>query len=368
MIRTSTCVWRVALSLLFLAMLASCAQVGYYAQAIHGQMSVLHAARPIDDWLNDPDTPDRLRHKLERVRGMRNFASQELALPDNRSYRNYAELDRPFVLWNVVAAPELSLKARHWCFPVAGCVEYRGYYSYDDALAYAKELRAQGYDVQVSGVPAYSTLGWFNDPVLSTFINYPDAEVARLLFHELGHQVAYAPGDTPFNESFATAVEEIGVERWLTTEGSPGMRDDYRVHESRKQDFLALLLKARQQLQQVYDSDVSDAEKRHAKQMVFADLQRDYQQLKQMRWHGYSGYDRWFAQPLGNAHLALVAAYNDFVPAFRILRDRAASLTEFYAQVRELANMSTEPRHQRLASLNSEAQDRVGSMHPLAGE
>ena len=194
------------------SLLASCSTLNYYSQAAQGQLELLADARPIDDWLADPATNTSLRHRLEAARQIRRFAVQQMGLPDNDSYKNYAALKRQYVLWNVVATPELSLKPLQWCFPVAGCVNYRGYYSKEDAQAYAQELRAGGHDVQVGGVPAYSTLGWFNDPLISTFINYPDAELARLIFHELAHQVVYVAGDSQFNESFASAVEEAGVE------------------------------------------------------------------------------------------------------------------------------------------------------------
>ena len=197
------------------ALITGCANLAYYTQAANGQFALLSAARPIDQWLADPATDTGLKDRLAKAQAMRRFAVRELGLPDNASYSSYADVKRPFVLWNVVATPALSMEPKKWCFPVAGCVSYRGYYSKEEAQAYAAELRAEGNDVQVSGVPAYSTLGWFNDPFISTFIHYPDGELARLVFHELAHQVVYAVGDSEFNESFATAVEEAGVQRWL---------------------------------------------------------------------------------------------------------------------------------------------------------
>ncbi len=213
------------LSLTLLLSITGCASVGYYLQAMQGQVSVMQSARPISQWLADPGVDDDLKSRLKRARDIRAYAAAELGLPDNGSYKSYADLKRPYVMWNVVATPELSLKPQQWCFPVAGCVDYRGYYSKAAAQQFAEGLRRQGYDVRVSGVPAYSTLGWFNDPVLSTFIDYPEAEVARMVFHELAHQVAYAPGDSQFNESFATAVEEVGVARWLAAHGDDAMRE-----------------------------------------------------------------------------------------------------------------------------------------------
>ena len=330
-----------------------CAQLDYYAQAAHGQFSLLSDARPIDEWLADPAVSARLRAKLVKVKQIREYAAQELDLPDNKSYKSYADIKRPFVLWNVVATPELSMEQRKWCFPVAGCVSYRGYYSKADAQDYARDLRRDGLDVQVAGVPAYSTLGWFNDPVLSTFIQYPDAELARLVFHELAHQVVYVPDDTQFNESFATAVEEAGVERWLVAQGDPRLRQGFVEYETRKQDFLALLLKHRKTLETNYARPVSDAEKRVRKLEIFSQLQADYQVLK-ITWGGYAGYDRWFAEPLSNAHLASVATYHDFVPAFRQLLSQQHTFPYFYAAVRRLATLDKAARHAQLHALGAQ--------------
>lgn len=288
--------------------------------------------------------------RLETARQIRRYAVQELALPDNDSYKNYAALTRPYVLWNVVATPELSLKPIQWCFPVAGCVNYRGYYSKDDAQAYAAELRAAGDDVEVGGVTAYSTLGWFNDPLISTFIHYPDAELARLIFHELAHQVVYVPGDSQFNESFASAVEEAGVARWLAQYGNESMRAGYARYLDRKRDFLALLLKIRGAFEANYQSSKPVAEQRAVKARLFQQLKDEYQGLK-TSWGGYAGYDRFFAEPLSNAHLASVATYNDFVPAFRTLLRRDASLPRFYADVRALAALDKDARHAQLKKL-----------------
>jgi predicted aminopeptidase len=240
-------------------LLASCSTLNYYAQAGYGQYELWWESRPVDDWLSDARTDKRLRARLEKAQQIRRYAVAALGLPDNASYTKYAPLRRPYVLWAVVATPELSLKPVQWCFPVAGCVAYRGYYDRDDARDYAGELRAGGYDVQVSGVPAYSTLGWFDDPLISTFINYPDAELARLIFHELAHQVAYIPGDSAFNESFATAVEEAGLHRWLDEVGDERLRAAYDRYASRKREFLDLLHGARRKLMEVYASDASEA-------------------------------------------------------------------------------------------------------------
>lgn len=336
------------------SLFGGCAQLGYYMQAAQGQYALMAQARPIDDWLADPATGDKLKTKLQRVKEIRQFAAAELALPDNGSYKFYADLKRPFVLWNVMAAPALSLEPTKWCFPIAGCVNYRGYYSKEAAQAFARELREQGLDVQIGGVPAYSTLGWFDDPVLSTFIQYPDGELARLVFHELAHQVAYAKDDSQFNESFAVAVEEVGVERWMARFGDEKMRRAYADYESRKKDFLALLMKYRAELKANYDSDAAHAEKLQIKARLFQSLKDDYQVLK-ASWGGYAGYDRWFAEPLSNAHLASIATYHDFVPGFRALLQQEKSLSAFYSAVKRMAAEDKSQRHQQLADLGQPA-------------
>jgi predicted aminopeptidase len=332
-------------------LLASCSTLGYYSQAAQGQLELLSDARPIDDWIADPGTSSRLRLRLETARQIRRFAVGEMALPDNNSYKNYTSLKRQYVLWNVVATPELSLKPLQWCFPVAGCVNYRGYYSKEAAMAYAKELKDAGNDVEVGGVSAYSTLGWFSDPLISTFINYPDAELARMIFHELAHQVVYVAGDSQFNESFASAVEEAGVERWMDRFGNQAMRDGYARYKSRKHDFLGLLLKYRKALEQNYALvDRSDSEKRAVKARLFQELKDEYQVLKG-NWGGYAGYDRFFEQPLSNAHLASIATYEDFVPAFRAMLKRDGSFPRFYQSVKRLAELDRSDRHRILKTL-----------------
>ena len=342
-----------ALAICLLA-LNACTSLGYYAQAAHGQFSLLAQARPIDDWLADPQTPPALKDKLREVRQIRGFAVSELGLPDNDSYTAFAQLPGRYVLWNVIAAPALSLTPRRWCFPIAGCVNYRGYYSQQAAQDFAAQLREAGDDVQVSGVPAYSTLGWFNDPVLSTFIRYPEAELARLVFHELAHQKYYIKGDSEFNESFATAVESAGVARWLKQFGTPAQEQAYRIFEQRKRDFLALLLRRRAELARIYASDVDDAQKLREKAEVFDGLRADYEVLKR-QWGGYAGYDRWFASPLSNAHLALVATYHDLEPGFEALLRQSDGFPQFYAKVKALGALDKNARHRTLRALAENA-------------
>jgi len=340
-------------------LLASCSSLQYYTQAAQGQLALIADSRPVDDWLADPATTPKLRDRLAAARQIRQYAVQHLGLPDNQSYKNYTALNRPYVVWNVVATPELSLKPLQWCFPVAGCVDYRGYYGKQDAQQYAHQLRADGNDVQIGGVSAYSTLGYFNDPLISTFIHYPDAELARLIFHELSHQVVYVTGDSQFNESFASAVEEAGVERWLERFGNPAMRANYVTYSARKQQFLQLLLNCRRALEQSYASGAGLAAKRAEKARLLRQLQTDYALLKQS-WGGYAGYDRFFAEPISNAHLAAIATYTDFVPAFRALLERERSFGSFYAAARRIADLAPAERHRRLKMLGAPAEAGAG--------
>ncbi len=339
---------RLPAALALMALLSGCSSLGYYMQAGHGQFTLLAQARPIDDWLADPAAPEALKAKLRDVQRIRRFAVERLDLPDNGSYTRYAQLDRRYVVWNVIATPPLSLTARQWCFPIAGCVNYRGYYDQQAALDYAAQLSNDGDDVQVAGVPAYSTLGWFDDPVISSFINYPDAELARLVFHELAHQKVYVKNDSDFNESFASTVEAAGVGLWLQAQGDEKQIALYRTYESRRRDFLALLMRYRGLLAALYASDLPDSAKLEQKAALFDALRADYQVLKQM-WGGYAGYDRWFALPLSNAHLALVATYQDLVPGFEaLLRDYPLTyqgLAQFYEKVRSIGQLPKDERH-----------------------
>jgi predicted aminopeptidase len=328
--------------------LAGCATIEYYAQAIGGHLDLVRRAQRIEERLRDPDTPGELRAWLERVLAIREFASRELTLPDNGSYRRYADIGRPFVVWNVYAAPEFAVKAAESCFPVAGCVVYRGFYAEADAQEHARRRAAEGFDVFVAGVPAYSTLGWFDDPVLSTLIGYPDAELARLLFHELAHQVAYARDDSVFNESFAVAVEEEGVRRWLARNGAPGESARYEAAQERKEQFIALLARYRARLARDYAQTSALAARREGKARLFGEMAADYGKLK-ASWGGFAGYDRFFAQGANNALLASVATYTDLLPGFRALLSRnSGDLRVFYGEVKELARLEKRARAARL--------------------
>lgn len=343
-----------AATLAVLAAVTGCGSVRYLAQSVSGHVGLLAQAKPVDDWLADPATSAALRQRLELSQRLRDFAVSELKLPDNFSYRRYADLHREAAVWNVVATPELSLVLRTWCFPVVGCVGYRGYFDRDAAEAFATTLRAEGLDVRVYGVPAYSTLGhlpgrWFADPLLNTFIGWPEGELARLVFHELSHQVAYAADDTAFNESYATAVERIGGQRWLERHADAAARETFERQDARRRDFQALTRRYRDELLALYASPAGDDEKRAGKSALFARLREDHEALKAGPWQGYAGYDRWFADA-NNASLGVLAAYNSLAPDFERLFEReGGDFARFHAEVQRLAALPREARRTALA-------------------
>jgi len=329
-----------------------CSTLGYYAQSVGGHLDLLARAKPIDELKASESTPAPLRDRLALAARIRDFAVTDLGLPDNRSYRRYSDLGRNAAVYNVTAAPELSLKLETWCFPVVGCVGYRGYYDRADAEAEAATLRARGLEVNVYGVPAYSTLGkldWLGgDPLLNTFIQWSEGELARLVFHELAHQVVYAEGDTMFNESFATAVERIGVQRWLAQHAGDEAKRQYAAHDARREDFRALTTGFRDRLNRLYTSAATDADKRAGKAELMRELRAEYAKIKAERWNGFSGYDGWFERA-NNASFGVLAAYNELVPQFeRLYESEGRDFERFYAAVARLAALPKDERHAKL--------------------
>lgn len=332
---------------------SGCSTLRYYGQSVNGHLGLVNASRPVADWLEDGATPQSLRERLALAQRIRDYAVSELKLPDNPSYRRYADLGRPAAVWNVVAAPELSLVLQTWCFPIVGCVGYRGYFDRADAQTLADEMRAEGFEANVYGVPAYSTLGRLNwlggDPLLSTFIRYPEGELARVVFHELAHQVAYASGDTMFNESFATAVERIGGARWLSTQADDAARAAYERFDQRRRDFRELTKKTRDELDALYRGPDNDAVKRERKAEIFSRMRAEHAALKAGRWEGFAGYDAWFERA-NNASLGVLAVYNELVPQFeRLYEQENRDFARFYAAVRRLASL---PKDERRAMLD----------------
>ena len=318
---------RIPISLLALCLLSGCETLAYYAQAVGGQLELMARAQPVAALIADPATPQPLRERLELARSIRDYASRELKLPDNGSYRGYAELARPYVVWNVVAAPEFSLAPLESCFPVAGCVTYRGFFAREDAERHAAGLHAAGNDVIVRGVPAYSTLGRFDDPLLSTFIRSSDTELARLIFHELAHQVLYVKDDSTFNESFAVAVERAGVQRWLAATGRSGELKNFFESQERNAKFLGLLEQIRARLKTLYGTPLAPETMRERKRAEFAALETVLKANPRL-----SG------MAPNNALLASFATYTQMVPAFeRLLQEEGGDLEKFYVRVKTLS-------------------------------
>ncbi|MBV8503662.1 MAG: aminopeptidase [Paucibacter sp.] len=328
--------------------LLGCSDLAYLGRQLGGHLQLIRAARPVDDWLSDPATAQALRQRLETARAMREFSVTELHLPDNHSYRSYADLEREAAVWNVVATPALSLAPKTWCYPIMGCVAYHGDFERERAQDLGAQLKGQGWDVMVYPVPAYSSLGWTADPLLNTFIGYNDAALAGMIFHELAHQVAYAADDTGFNESFATAVERIGVRIWLERQATPALLEQYRETQRRQARFRTFTAGYRQRLLALYASDEPD--KSAAKAHVFAAMREDYARLKAEEWGGYAGYDRWFVEA-NNASFALLASYNDQVPLFEALWQRqGGDWPRFYAAVKRIAALPKQERGEALTS------------------
>jgi predicted aminopeptidase len=332
--------------------LTGCSNIGYYLQSAGGHLRVMNAARPVRDVINDDASPERLRKQLELSQRIREFASRELQLPDNPSYRRYADLHRSAVIWNVVAAPPDSLKLKTWCFPITGCITYRGYFDEEEARAEAARLAAEGMESAAYPVPAYSTLGWMNwaggDPLLNTFIHYPEGELARLLFHELAHQLVYAKDDSMFNESFATAVERLGVRRWLETQASDKARADYAVYNGRRLQFRALTQSTRRELQALYETHPDPVGREKRKQEILAHFRAGYRQLRD-GWNLDPNRlrltDRWVAEA-NNATFGAQATYDELVPGFEALfASLGGDWTRFYDEVRRLAKVPKAERH-----------------------
>lgn len=339
------------LIVLVILLLTGCSELNYYRQAATGQWHLLSQRRDIQELIAAEQTPDNLKKQLELVQKIRDFASEELLLPDNHSYRTYADLGRPYAVWNVVAAPALSIEPLSWCFPVAGCVPYRGYFDQKAAQRFARDLEEKGYDVHVYGVPAYSTLNWFDDPVLNTFVHYPEAHLAALIFHELAHQQLYIKDDGTFNESFAQAVEMIGVERWLRVRQQDTGREAFRLYKSRQQEFVDLVLQTREELSSLYRSDIPEPEQLATKEDLFRLFRQRYAALKQ-QWDGDGRFDNWVERPLNNSHFALVATYHLYVPAFfALLEQHDGDLQRFYQAAAKLAAMPAPERHAALQVL-----------------
>ena len=347
--------FRCGLLLFVVVALNGCSTVGYYWQSAMGHMHIMWQRVDIDELLADDDFPDDQKASLALALKARRFASTELGLPDNDSYTQYVDTGQKYVVWNAFAAPEFSLKLKRWCFLFVGCVGYRGYYAESDAKQIAEDLAGQGYDTHVGGAIAYSTLGWFDDPVLNTFIHYPEANLAGLIFPELAHQQLYIKNDTAFNEGYASMIEIEGVRRWLLSHPESGDIERYRRYKQMRKHFVALVSSANDSLRELYASELPVDEKRATKRRIIEQLRQDYERRKS-EIDGFKVYDKWFSKEINNARLASVATYEDYVPAFQqLLSEQSGDLERFYQAVRDLADLDQTERHQKLTDLAERA-------------
>lgn len=347
--RTVSKAGRLMLTAAMLAALAGCSSTMYLLQAANGEWHVIHGRKPIVQVIDDPRTPEPMIRELAEVREARDFASRVLKLPDNDSYRTYVRIDRPYVVWNVVAVPALSVQPKEWCFPIAGCVAYRGYFNEKRARDFAAGLERRGYDVVIEGVPAYSTLGKLPDPVMSTMMRYGSDDLAAMIFHELAHQLLYVQNDSQFDEAFAVTVEDEGLKRWLQYKGRAARIAQLQKDRAEDQQCIALLRHARDRLARLYGSSASRTAKLRGKQRILAGLAAQIRALEGRLAVRFPLYDQWIAEGLNNAQLASVDTYYDCVPGFeRLLRQQNDDLPRFYAAARRLAR---EPRAMRDAQL-----------------
>lgn len=320
----------------------------YYMQAASGQWQVLQKREPIDAVIADPETPPALAGRLQLLVEARDFSVDQLGLPDNKSYRSFAQIERDYVVWNVIAAPEFSLLPRQWCFPIAGCVAYRGYFAERDAEKAAERLSRKGFDVAVGGVVAYSTLGNFDDPILSSMLQWRDHDLVALLFHELAHQVVYVKDDTAFNESFATAVEQLGLQRWLAETGDAGAYAQYLDRRRHRDAISQAIVEARTDLAAIYQLDLDVSEMRAQKQQRLQQLAGEIRSITDAAGVSLSG---WMSGDLNNAHLVSTALYEGLVPQFQALfRDCGSEFECFYAAAARLADLDREARDRVLAT------------------
>ena len=326
--------------------LSGCSSAGYYSQLAGGQWQLLQAREPVSTVIADPQRPAALREQLVKAQAARTFASQHLHLPDNQSYRLYADLKRPYVVWNVFVTPEFSLNPLTHCFPIAGCVAYRGYYSQGAARGEAALQRQEGQDVFISGVEAYSTLGWFDDPILNSMLTWGDERLATLIFHELAHQRFYVKDDSEFNESFASFVEQEGTRQWRAYQGLPPSSANSL---QQRDQFTALVLDTRQRLQKLYAQPLPAQEMRQRKAAQFDRMRRDYRQLRDQQWAGNNRFDAWINAPMNNAKLLPFGLYDQWVPAFAALfKHSGGDWQVFYGQVEALGKL---PMVRRKAAL-----------------
>jgi len=337
---------RIIFALISCFVISGCSQPSYYLQAVSGQLSLLSKRTAVEKLINNPDTPQDLQQRLIKADEIRRYAVETLELGDNPGFTSYADIGRPYVTWNVVAAPAYSLQPETWCFPIAGCVSYKGYFAKADAEAFEQDLLSEGKDTLVYGVAAYSTLGWFADPLLNTFIHYKNDDLASLIFHELAHQLVYVKDDSDFNEAFATAVEQILLERWLIQQGSEEAVTARSERRRKHNRVTEMVLHYRQQLNNAYAGEHASRDKPR----LFEEMRKEYKIL-QADGQGTRYYDWWFSRPLDNADLLTVSTYYQLVPDFLALYEKNNhNLQQFVEAVKALKSLEKNQRRQALVA------------------
>jgi predicted aminopeptidase len=329
-------------------LVSGCSTISYYHQSISGHFKLISKREHIVDIVNDPARDEKLIKQLLLVEELRSFASKQLKLPENDSYRSYVQLDKPYVTWNVFAAPEFSIALQQWCFLVIGCVPYRGYFAESEANNYAQQLSRQGLDVYVAGVPAYSTLGWFDDPLLSSMLDRGEIVTASYIFHELAHQQFYLKGDGAFNEAFATAVEEIGVLDWLHNQDRNQDKQRYDDWLLQKSIFSEFVKNSRDEFETLYQQEYDLQKMKVEKEILIAEMRRRFTDLSSENKH-IARYSKWMSGPLNNAQLGAISLYRELVPAFRRIFGLCGNdFEKFYSYVETIAKLSEEQRETTL--------------------
>jgi predicted aminopeptidase len=342
------------LTLSFATLLSSCSTISYYKQSVAGQLQLLHARQDIESLLHSENTNPELKQRLKSITSIRNFASTTLGLPDNKSYRSYADIGRRYIVWNVFATPALSFEAKSSCFLIVGCLSYRGYFKKEDASRYMNTLKDTGFDVFLGGVTAYSTLGWFDDPVLNGMLEKNDFDLARLIFHELAHQQLYIKNDTEFNEAFADAVALIGIDHWASSRELNQQKLKYDAQLERESKFIELVLAYKGKLEKLYETNLADEQKHAGKTLLFIDLKRDYESLRH-QWGGNPEYDDWVNQGLNNAKLAAISTYRTLVPAFLAsYKSAGKDIRKFYSRVKMIGLCEANQRRHLLISQSAD--------------
>lgn len=340
---------RLTVIIIGLVFFSGCSSINYYSEIVGGHLDIISKTEDIDDVLKDNKTTEKVKKKLRLVKDVKKFAVDKLYLPDNDSYTEYVDLKRDYVLWSVVATPELSIKPYKSCFLIVGCMNYRGFFNEESAEEFANDLKEKGFDVSINGVAAYSTLGWFDDPVTNTMTRWRDTQLAGLIFHELTHQKLYIDSDTTFNESLAVTIQYEGIVRWLKEKNEIEAIDKYKSYNNRRKQFLELVLNTHNELKELYESELSDEQKRAQKKTIFEKMKSQYAELKKS-WDGYSGYDNWFNKDLDNAKLALISTYNGYVEGFKAIlnKDCEGDVKCFFNKVSKLSEKNFEERKEKL--------------------